>query len=442
MQIVSRVASALQTVLGTVANRAAQDSGTVQRKRKFCGATLVQTFVLGFLHKPQARPEDLAMTARQLGVEVTPRAIEKRYTPALTACLRQVLEQALEQVVAAGSRTIPLLRKFTAVRIGDSTTIGLPDELAEQFPGCGGSSGSGKAAMKLQVEMDQRDGSLSKIQIQAGRDSDAHSELMRDPPPAGSLSMYDLGYFSVPRFCLIAAAAAYWISRLHTQTKVLDADGAPLDLLELLQGYTGAEPFERTVLLSQVERLPCRLIALRAPQDVVAQRRRKAYRKAQKSGHTPSDRHLAWLSFTIFVTNCDAEMLTWKEVVVLYRTRWQIELLFKLWKSHNLLATHSDVPPEHQMIQLYARMIGVILQHWILLTGVWTDAKHSLWKAARSLRDHLVLLLPNLTDFHRLCQTLEWLAHLMRSQASMNKRKKRPGTFQLLNNPELLEYEF
>lgn len=442
MQIISRVASALQMVLGPVADQAAQDSGTVQRKRKFSGATLVGTFVLGFLCKPRARPEDLAMMARQLGVEVTPRAVAKRYTPALLACLRQVLDQALAQVIAASPRAIPLLEKFTAVRIGDSTTIGLPDELAEQFPGCGGTSGAGKAALKLQVEMDQRDGSVPKMHLQAGRDSDAQSPLMDDPPPAGSLSMYDLGYFSLPRFGRIAAAAAFWISRLHTHTKVFDTDGEPLDLLQALQEHRGAEPFERTVLLGQAERMPCRLIALGAPQEVVAQRRRKARRKAQKSGHTPTERHLAWLAFTILITNCDADMLTWKEVVVLYRTRWQIELLFKLWKSHNLLATHSDMPPEHQMIQLYARLIGAILQHWILLTGVWTDAKHSLWKAARSLRDHLVLLPPNLTDFDRLCETLQRLACLMRSHASMTKRKRRPGTFQLLNNPELLEYVF
>jgi hypothetical protein len=440
VQIVSRVASALQTVLGVVAGQAAQDSGAVKRKRKFCGATLVQTFVLGFLHKPQARAEDLALTAGQLGVEVTPRAVQKRYTPALTACLRAVLDQTLQQVIAASPRAIPLLQKFTAVRISDSTTLGLPDEFAAQFPGCGGTSGAGRAAMKLQVSMDQLHGSLPKIQIQAGRDSDAQSELMSEPPPAGSLSLCDLGYFSLSRFGLIAAAAAGWISRLHTQTKVFDAAGQPLELLEILQAHRGAEPLESTVLLGQAERLPCRLIALRAPAEVVAERRRKAYRTAQKSGQTPSDRHLAWLAFTIFVTNCDAAMLTWKEVVVLYRTRWQIELLFKLWKSHNRLATHSDVLPEHQMIQLYARMIGVILQHWMLLTGVWTEARHSLWKAARILREHLVLLLTSLKDFHQLCETLERLARLMRSSATLTTRKKRPGTFQLLHNPELLQY--
>ena len=36
------------------------------------------------------------------------------------------------------------------------------------------------------------------------------------------------------------------------------------------------------------------------------------------------------------------ELLTWKEVVVLYRARWQKELLFKLWKSHNHLAASHE----------------------------------------------------------------------------------------------------
>ncbi len=41
------------------------------------------------------------------------------------------------------------------------------------------------------------------------------------------------------------------------------------------------------------------------------------------------------LAWSLFVTNAPDELLTGKDVVVLYRARWQIELLFKLWKSHN-----------------------------------------------------------------------------------------------------------
>ena len=42
------------------------------------------------------------------------------------------------RVLAASPQTVDLLNKFTSVRIGDSSTIALPDQLADQFPGCGG----------------------------------------------------------------------------------------------------------------------------------------------------------------------------------------------------------------------------------------------------------------------------------------------------------------
>ena len=78
------------------------------------------------------------------------------------------------------------------------------------------------------------------------------------------------------------------------------------------------------------------------------------------------------------MTNCSTELLTWKEVVVLYRTRWQIELLFKLWKSHNRLATHAESQSvAWLMAEFWAKLIGVILQHWLLLTMTWLDSRRS-----------------------------------------------------------------
>ena len=42
----------------------------------------------------------------------------------------------------------------------------------------------------------------------------------------------------------------------------------------------------------------------------------------------------ATATWTIVVTNVPRELLNVEEAMLLARLRWQIELLFKLWKSH------------------------------------------------------------------------------------------------------------
>jgi hypothetical protein len=54
---------------------------------------------------------------------------------------------------------------------------------------------------------------------------------------------------------------------------------------------------------------------------------------ARDKGRQVRATRLALAAWTLFVTNVPAERLTLREVLVLGRMRWQIELLFKLWKS-------------------------------------------------------------------------------------------------------------
>jgi hypothetical protein len=61
------------------------------------------------------------------------------------------------------------------------------------------------------------------------------------------------------------------------------------------------------------------------------------YEPMQKKGRHPSKRHLAVADWTILVTNMPSNMLTADEALTVMRTRWQIELIFKLWKSVNSL---------------------------------------------------------------------------------------------------------
>jgi hypothetical protein len=441
MRIVAQTAAAMQAVFGKSIDDLARTTRCVQRQRKFSGASLARTLVLTVLLRPAAKNRDYQAMAAKAGVHVTEEAIDHRFTEKLVVFLEAVLQQTVAQALAGKAASTPLLKKFSDVRIGDSTTLTLPDEFADQFPGCGGSENAGLAAMKIQVLWSLLTGRLLGWQTTSGRAADAKSEIAEVLPPAGSLSVFDLGYFSLDRFRRVGKGDAYWISRLQHGTKVFDAAGKHLDLPTFLRENGGNGLVNLAILLGEAERIACRLIAVRVPEEVASRRRQRIREKARDHGREPSQEYLELQGWTIFVTNCSEELLTWKEVVVLYRARWQIELLFKLWKSHNHVAElESGVSPQRQMAVLYAKLIGVVVQHWILLSVAWNDVRRSLRKAAAIIRDWIVLLLAVLDDDQRLRDLLGQLEAAVAKTARITRRRKRPSLFQLLENPELLDY--
>jgi len=89
MGIIGKVASAIQIALGAAIDQIGRRTGVIQRLRKFSGSTLLKTLVLTSWKSPNAKPEQFASTAAQLGVTVTPQAIAKRFSPGLIAFLRE-----------------------------------------------------------------------------------------------------------------------------------------------------------------------------------------------------------------------------------------------------------------------------------------------------------------------------------------------------------------
>jgi hypothetical protein len=151
--------------------------------------------------------------------------------------------------------------------------------------------------------------------------------------PADSLHLTDLGYFSLARFQSLSDQQQCWRSRYKTGTLVWDTDGVWWDLPDLLAAQSGVV-VDLPVRLGQAGTLACRLLAVRAPQEVLDQRRRRLHTDARRRGTTPSAASLALTAWTILITNVPVERLTVQEALIVARTRWQIELLFKLWKSH------------------------------------------------------------------------------------------------------------
>jgi hypothetical protein len=114
-----------------------------------------------------------------------------------------------------------------------------------------------------------------------------------------------------------------------------DSDGPRWDAVtDLLERSTDGHVVDIPVEIGARERLPGRLVAVRAPQEVVDQRRRRLRALERDKGKTVGKRRLAWCAWTVFITTVPADRLTVAEILTLARARWQIELLIKLWKRH------------------------------------------------------------------------------------------------------------
>lgn len=443
MKILHTAAQTLQQLCGADLEDLAAGTGVIQRKRKFGAITLLRTLVFTALKHREPKPADFQRTALQFGVDVSRAAIPARFTDELVAFLRAVLDRTVARLLTAKPATPASLQGFTGIYLGDGTTVALPDDYAAQFPGCGGTAGSGRAALKIQLLWEVLSGAVRRLVIESGTSSDATSPIAQESVPAGSLMVFDLGYFGLDRFRRLIAAGVSWVSRLQFGVAVYDSAGRELSLLDDLQRRydAGERLIDITIVLGAGHRLRCRLIAVRVPQETAARRRQAAHAKAAKHGRAASRDSLRWQDWTIFVTDCAAERLTWQAVVVLYRARWQIELMFKVWKSHNGLVAHRpEASPREQLAMVYAKLIGAIVQHWVLLTATWTHNDRSLMKAAATLREWINNLAEALDDLNKLVDVLERLQEVLRGDR-VERRHKRPSHFQLLENPEVLEWQ-
>jgi Transposase DDE domain len=436
---IAQVAARLQTLFTTTADDLARRSGFVERSSKLTGALFAQALVFGWLANPDASLPQLAAAAALAGVSITPQGLDQRCTSAAAGFLESLLSAAVDVLVQADRVVIPLLERFTAVELLDASTIVLPDALGPWWPGCGGSSPTNtSAALKIHVRFDLCSGSLRGPLRTDGRTHESTTPLQTAPLPRGSLRIADLGFFCLTVLAAIAAEGSYFLSRMHHTTAVFTPEGQRTRLLDLL----GPNPsYDLSVQLGCTQRLPVRLLAVRVPPEVANARRRNLKAAARKHGRTPTAERLAWADWTLLVTNAAADLLSLPEALVLLRARWQLELLFKLWKQHGRIDESRSSKPWRVLCEVWAKLLAVLVQHWLSITGCWQYPERSLVKAAQVVRAQAMHLLATLGTCSRLEEAITTLQRCLPAACRLNRRKKHPNTYQLLLNPDLLALE-
>lgn len=434
MSTIALVADRMQAVLCDAADRLAGELGFVKRVRKFIGSSFAQAIVFAGLSSPQTSYTDLVQGAAAVGVTISAQGLEQRFTEKAATFLEHLLAETVKQVIASRPAAVPLLQRFQGVFLRDSTVIHLPVALAKTWPGVGGRNGA-TAALKLQVELDFRDGQLHGPVPGSERTHDQRSPFQEGQLPAGALHLADLGYFNLHRLARDHRKGVFWITRLKRGTVLYTPEGERIDLPAWLSAHPEAE-FEVRVLVGAKERIPARLLVQRVPQEVVDQRRRRLREYARKKQVTPKAETLALAEWTLVITNVPEALLSLPEALVLSAVRWQIELLFKLWKSYLRVDEWRSQNPWRILCEIYAKLIGAVMVHWLSLVGAWERVDRSLPKVAQAVSKFAVAIALALPDRDELIGKLTALQECIRATCKMNHRKKHPNTYQRLLKPE------
>jgi hypothetical protein len=212
------------------------------------------------------------------------------------------------------------------------------------------------------------------------------------------------------------------------------------------------------------EQVPVRLIALRLPPEVVQRRQERAHRTVERRPHSKGiqrcgrrpkrgpgrqprqrarKRHQAsarkrrLLGWVLVLTNVEERVLDAQQVVALMRLRWQIELFWKLCKQEGKLDTWRSGKPWRILTEVYAQLLGVLLEHGVAIQGCWADPRRSLFKARQVLQwtvSWLVLAIRGEISWERVFRRM---AAAMGSNCWTDRRRHPPSTFQQLEDPKL-----
>lgn len=434
MANLSQIEHALKQVLEERANVLARETGCIERQRKFSGADLAQMLVFGWLTHPDASLETLASTATIREVEVSDTAVHKRFNESCARFLHAVLEEMVSVLVQAEQPVcLELLHRFTSVVLEDSSRIALPKELADCWQGSGGGSGGGEAAIKLHVRWDLTHGQLTGPSLTDGRVSDQCSPFREVCLPVGSLYIADLGYFDLDAAMERRKAGSYTLTRARSNTAFFTEQGRRLRLQAVLPPRVG-QTKELHVLVGKRQRYPMRLLMVRVPSEVAEQRRQNLLKDASRRAQPVAKQALALADWTILLADVPSKRLRLEEALVLLRERWQIEWLYKLWKQYGQIDEWRTTHSWRVLCELYAKLIGMVLQHWLIVLLAWQNAQRSLVKLAQVVRDTAWTLMEALAGQREFAAALRSIAQRMRAGCSMNTRHKHPNAAQLLKD--------
>ena len=189
----------------------------------------------------------------------------------------------------------------------------------------------------------------------------------RFTPKPGELVVGDRGYCNARGVAHIVDRGADVLVRFNRTSMPLTlVDGkTPLDLMPVLRSISSDRVHERFVYAQHKERkghdarlIPGRLCMMRLPPNKAEEARKRA---REEYGADVSEETLEAAGYVVVFTTTPIHRLSADQCIELYRLRWQIELLFKRWKSLCGFDRMPNYRPDTILSWLYAKILAALL---------------------------------------------------------------------------------
>ena len=443
------IESYVQSLFRQKAEQWARLTGFVQRTSKISGSAFARTLVFGFLNQPEASYTDLQQTMELQGVHVSSQAIEERMTPQAAALMGRLLEEMVAMVVSGQECYIPVLQSFSGVYLQDGTVLTLPDELREQWRGSGETGG--EAGLRVQLRINWNNGKLIGPWLQDARSSEnvGEASVEKTALPKGALYVADSGYLILKRMQELDAQGDFWLTPARANLIITDQKGIRRDLPSFVASRS-AGMIDEWVWVGADKQLYCRLLVFPRETSVrprkkydqkirvkgsrhdvqVGRRKAPKGRKGQKRAEqSPQRRRLK--GSLVLLSNAPASRLSASQARTLLRVRWQIELIWKLWKQYGKLDCWRSEKGMRILCEVYAKLMAMIMQHWFTIAGCWSDPHRSLVKACHLVQKVAPCILLTMDGSLTQQELFQIICHSMKG-CTMNTRKKHPNSSQRL----------
>lgn len=332
-----------------------------------------------------------ALASHDIGI--SKQGIDKKFNNQSIAFLKLLIEKQLSvdlsQQIEQG-----WLSLFNRVLIKDSTRFELPEEYKVHFPGTGGAAS--KAGACIQFEYDIKGGSITDLSLNAAiKPDNRDATTLLNTIASNDLVIRDLGYFTFRSFSNLVSKGAFFISRLMPKTRLYKMKDGIIheinikNLYDIMKKY-GLSRVEKNVLIGNEPKIPVRLIVELLPDEVYEKRIRKLARRHKSKQRHTSEKFKLMSRFNFIITNVPETTLPIEVVPALYRIRWQIELIFKIWKS--VIGIH------HNRMMKYTRWLCLL--HFKLLLMIVN------WNIIMTKRNHLYNQIGELLSLNKCFKTL------------------------------------